>query len=110
MLFCDEKIHEIARLDHSFERGLSTVTAEYTLRSDGGIDVLNRGYDRGGGAWKEAEGKAYFPGGKNEGRLKVINSLKRRRYPREEEEKMKPLAAVFFRIDRELPLIGAGDE
>ena len=40
----------------------------------------------------------------------VINSLKRRRYPREEEEKMKPLAAVFFSIDRELPLIGAGEE
>ena len=33
--------YEIARLDHSFERGLSNVTAEYTLRSDGGIDVLN---------------------------------------------------------------------
>ena len=40
----------------------------------------------------------------------VINSLKRRRYPREEEEKMQPLAAVFFKIDKELPLIGAGDD
>jgi hypothetical protein len=40
----------------------------------------------------------------------VIASLKRRRYPPEEEERMKPLAAVFFRIEKELPLIGAGDE
>jgi apolipoprotein D and lipocalin family protein len=63
--------YEIARLDHSFERGLSRVTAEYTLRSDGGIDVLNRGYDREKGAWKEAEGKAYFLGARDEGRLKV---------------------------------------
>ena len=40
----------------------------------------------------------------------VIASLKRRAYAREEEEKMKPLAAVFFEIDKELPLIGAGEE
>lgn len=40
----------------------------------------------------------------------VISSLKRRKYPPAEEEKMKPLAAVFFQVDRELPLIGAGDE
>jgi len=37
--------HEIARLDHAFERGLTQVTATYRLRDDGGIDVLNRGYD-----------------------------------------------------------------
>ena len=36
---------EIARLDHSFERNLGNVTAEYTLREGGGIDVLNKGYD-----------------------------------------------------------------
>lgn len=63
--------YEIARLDHSFERGLSNVTADYSLRSDGGIDVLNRGYDREKGAWKDAEGKAYFLGEKDVGRLKV---------------------------------------
>ncbi len=28
--------HEVARLDHSFERGLNPVTAEYSLRGDGG--------------------------------------------------------------------------
>jgi len=52
--------YEIARLDHSFERGLSRVSATYTLRQDGGIDVLNRGFDQSSGRWKEAKGKAYF--------------------------------------------------
>ena len=32
--------YEVARLDHSFERGLSQVTATYAARPDGGIDVL----------------------------------------------------------------------
>ncbi len=52
--------HEIARLDHSFERGLVQVTATYAKREDGGIDVLNRGHDPVKGAWKEAKGRAYF--------------------------------------------------
>jgi apolipoprotein D and lipocalin family protein len=63
--------YEIARLDHAFERGLNNVSATYTLRKDGGIDVLNRGYDVKKGKWKEARGKAYFIGSKDEGRLKV---------------------------------------
>lgn len=52
--------YEIARLDHSFERGLSDVSATYTRRVDAGIDVLNKGYDPSNGAWREAEGRAYF--------------------------------------------------
>jgi apolipoprotein D and lipocalin family protein len=32
--------YEIARLDHSFERGLVDVSARYQQRADGGIDVL----------------------------------------------------------------------
>ncbi len=63
--------YEIARLDHSFERGLSRVTANYSLRSDGGVRVLNRGYSEKEGKWKEAEGKAYFARGRDEGYLKV---------------------------------------
>ncbi len=51
--------YEIARLDHSFERGLSEVTATYTQREDGGIDVLNRGYNAEDGEWNQAEGVAY---------------------------------------------------
>lgn len=63
--------YEIARLDHSFERGLSNVTANYTLRADGGVEVLNRGYNAAKSEWNEAEGKAYFIGDPGIGRLKV---------------------------------------
>jgi len=52
--------YEVARLDHSFERGLSRVTAEYSLRPDGGVRVLNQGYALEKGTWKRAEGKAFF--------------------------------------------------
>ncbi len=65
------KWYEIARLDHSFERGLSQVSAEYTLRKDGGVLVLNRGYSEKDKEWKEAEGKAYFVESPNQGYLKV---------------------------------------
>ncbi len=37
--------YEIARLDHRFERGLEQVTATYSLRDDGGINVINKGYN-----------------------------------------------------------------
>lgn len=63
--------YEIARLDHRFERGLSRVQAEYSLREDNGIRVTNRGFDKNKGRWTEAEGKAYFVGDSNVGRLKV---------------------------------------
>lgn len=63
--------HEIARLDHSFERGLERVNAQYSLNQDGSLKVLNRGYDPEAKAWREAEGKAYFVGPPTEGRLKV---------------------------------------
>ncbi len=65
------KWYEIARLDHSFERGLSSVSAEYGLRPDGGVRVVNRGYSKGDGRWKEAEGKAYFVNRPDQGFLKV---------------------------------------
>lgn len=63
--------YEIARLDHSFERGLDHVNAEYSLQEDGSVRVLNRGYDPAKKEWKEAEGKAQFVDNKNEGYLKV---------------------------------------
>ena len=63
--------YEIARLDHSFERGLERVTAEYSLRDDGGIKVVNKGLDPQKNRWKEAIGKAYFVGDSNLGSLKV---------------------------------------
>ena len=63
--------YEIARLDHSFERGLEKVTADYSLREDGGVQVINRGFLRSENRWKEAEGKAFFVGEPSEGYLKV---------------------------------------
>jgi apolipoprotein D and lipocalin family protein len=65
------KWYEIARLDHSFERGLTRVTADYSLRDDGGVRVLNRGYSEKEKIWKEAEGKAYFVQRPDQGYLKV---------------------------------------
>ena len=65
------KWHEIARLDHSFERGLTQITAEYSMRDDGGVRVINRGFSASKNEWEQAEGKAYFVQGPNEGHLKV---------------------------------------
>ncbi len=65
------KWYEIARLDHSFERGLEQVTAEYALRDDGGVSVLNRGFSVEKNEWKDAEGKAFFVRESDEGYLKV---------------------------------------
>lgn len=65
------KWYEIARLDHSFERGLDNVTAEYFLRDDGGVKVINKGFSMAENKWKTAEGKAYFVGDPQEGYLKV---------------------------------------
>jgi apolipoprotein D and lipocalin family protein len=63
--------YEIVRLDHSFERGLSRVTADYSLREDGGVRVVNRGFDAANRIWKEAEGKAFFVREPDIGYLKV---------------------------------------
>jgi len=65
------KWYEIARLDHSFERGLTRISAVYSLRDDGGVRVLNSGYSEKEKAWKKAEGKAYFVQGADQGFLKV---------------------------------------
>ncbi|WP_292994304.1 lipocalin family protein [Nitrosomonas sp.] len=65
------KWYEIARLDHSFERGLDNVTAEYFLRDDGGVKVINKGFSAVDNKWKEAEGKAYFVEDPQQGYLKV---------------------------------------
>jgi len=63
--------YEIARLDHSFERGLSNVTAEYSLRDDGGVKVVNRGFSAEKGTWKEATGRAYSVESEDIGYFKV---------------------------------------
>jgi apolipoprotein D and lipocalin family protein len=63
--------YEIARLDHSFERNLSNVSAIYTAKEKGEIAVLNRGYNEKTGEWKQIEGKARFVGDETVGSLKV---------------------------------------
>ena len=63
--------HEIARLDHSFERGMRDVSATYSLQEDGSVKVVNRGYDTQRQAWKEAIGRAVFIGDSNTASLKV---------------------------------------
>jgi len=63
--------YEAARLDHSFERGLIQVSAEYSMKPDGGVSVINRGFSAKDNEWQESEGKAYFVGDTTEGYLKV---------------------------------------
>jgi len=63
--------YEIARLDHRFERGLDNISANYSLRDDGGVNVLNKGWNTKDKEWSSAEGVGYFVDQPNIGRLKV---------------------------------------
>ena len=63
------KWYEIARLDHSFERGLTDVSATYTQQLDGSVEVINRGHD--GAKWRQAVGRALFTGPADRASLKV---------------------------------------
>ncbi|GAL15201.1 lipoprotein Blc [Vibrio astriarenae] len=63
--------YEIARLDHSFERGLNKITATYALNDDGSVNVLNRGWNEKEQQWSEAVGKAKFVDSSDQGYLKV---------------------------------------
>ena len=63
--------YEVARLDHSFERDLEAVTAEYVTRDDGGIKIINSGRNIDSGEMQQAEGRAYFVEDPSKGHLKV---------------------------------------
>lgn len=63
--------YEVARLDHSFERGLTDVIAEYSLGEDGSIRVVNSGTDAESGERQVAEGRAKFVGDPDVAHLKV---------------------------------------
>lgn len=67
--------YEIARLDHPFERGLDHVTAQYILRSDGSIKVINSGFSAAKQRWKQSIGKARFLGSPQTASLKVSFSV-----------------------------------
>lgn len=64
--------YEIARYDHKFERGMVGVTANYSIRNDGKIKVVNSGYKGSmDGPFSEAIGKAKVPNKSEPGKLKV---------------------------------------
>ena len=62
--------YEVARYNHSFEKGMDNTMAEYILQDDGKVFVLNTGWKNG--KFEVAEGKAKYkdPEG-NPGALKV---------------------------------------
>jgi len=62
--------HEQARLPNSFERGCVRATAEYALREDGLISVVNTCIDARGER-RVANGRARPAGDASEGKLKV---------------------------------------
>jgi apolipoprotein D and lipocalin family protein len=63
--------YEIIRMPHRFEKDLIKVTATYSLRPDGKIQVLNKGFKPSKNKWSEAKGKAWIPDPLIPARLKV---------------------------------------
>lgn len=63
--------YELARIDHRFEKGLTQVSAQYSLNDDGTVNVINRGYDGAKKEWRQANGKARFLGEPDVAALKV---------------------------------------
>lgn len=62
--------YEIARLDHRFEKGMDNVSANYSLRDDGKLKVVNKGFKVEPQKWSSVTGKAYQVE-ENKGFLKV---------------------------------------
>lgn len=62
--------HEQARLPNRFEQGCVRATAEYALRDDGRVSVLNTCFEADGST-RTAEGRARWAGAEGEGKLKV---------------------------------------
>ena len=65
------KWYEIARMDHSFERGMNNVSATYSVAESGDITVVNRGFKPKEEKWKSITGKARSAGDENLGSLEV---------------------------------------
>jgi apolipoprotein D and lipocalin family protein len=63
--------YEIARLDHRFEKNLTSVTADYRKTSATEIEVTNRGYNQITKEWTEATGVAKFVQDSQVAHLKV---------------------------------------
>jgi apolipoprotein D and lipocalin family protein len=65
------KWYEIARLDHSFERGLENITAQYNIKENGDVEVVNTGFSTEDNKWQDAKGIASFVENSDLGYLKV---------------------------------------
>lgn len=64
--------YEVARFEQSFQKGCVGVTAEYTLRDDGKVNVLNTCYENTlDGEKRDAEGKAYVKDKETNAKLRV---------------------------------------
>lgn len=63
--------HEVARTENRFERGLTRASASYSLKADGTLAVVNRGWDPAKRVWRQAEGTARFVGDPSRGALEV---------------------------------------
>jgi lipocalin len=64
--------YEIARYQHGFEKNLVGATAEYTLREDGKISVLNSGFKKTlDGKYTDVKAVAWIPDPAVPGALKV---------------------------------------
>ena len=61
--------YEIARYEHRFEKGMTHVSATYTLSGNGKIEVLNEGLKEG--RHKQIKGRAKQPNPQDPGKLKV---------------------------------------
>lgn len=63
--------YEIARIDHPYEAGLSDTSADYRLRPDGRVQVINRGFDARRSRWRETRAVAAPVGERDIGHLQV---------------------------------------
>lgn len=64
--------YEVARFQHRFEKTLVGVTAEYSLRADGKVKVVNSGFvDDLNGPYRGAVGVAWVPDPRRPAALKV---------------------------------------
>jgi apolipoprotein D and lipocalin family protein len=63
--------HEIARLPNKVEKNIKALTEKYTMREDGMVGVISRGFDTQKQRWVKALGKAKFAARQTMGKLKV---------------------------------------
>lgn len=65
------KWYEIARFPNRFEKGLDCTTANYTLKDNGKVKVVNKGRKTKSGKLSEAKGNVWVPDQSKPGELKV---------------------------------------